>query len=200
MRRVLSIALLGLALFVGTLIIPGGRASAEKSAPVEVTNVPLPVTVGNFPAIQSVAGTVGATQSGVWNVRLDNPTPLVGTDFLVLYPDVPGFSCAESNIIARAGAVIETISVRIDAGSSQKPVFGMCGPSDSGTYGTIWVPLQLQSSATPFDRYVGTVTNVHAPIATSTAHAVPFTLLSPPSGYAAQATVTVIGTTPFSQR
>jgi hypothetical protein len=58
----IAIALAGF--FFSTSTVQG-----EKPAPVEVTNIPLPVT-----------GTVGATQSGAWSIGIDsaNNTVLIG--------------------------------------------------------------------------------------------------------------------------
>lgn len=201
MRRVLSAAILGAALFVGTLIIPGGRASAEKTTkttPVEVTNVPLPVTVGNFPATQTVAGTVGATQSGVWNVKLTTPRPFFGSDVLNVSPSGPSSFCTEGNLIALAGTVIETISVRIFVPTGQKAMFGMCVPLSGGGFSDVWVPLQFQMTQeiglSP-DQYVGTVTNLHTPIGTDTAQPVVYYFDRDSYSGLAEAVVTIIGTT-----
>jgi hypothetical protein len=169
MRRVLSVSVIALAVFIGTLIIPGGRVSAVSGPnPVQVTNVPLPVTVGNFPETQRVDGTVSATQSGLWTVQLATPKPFLHIEALNI---VPGSSQSDGgSFVAPAGAVIETISVRIVLPTGQSPEFGMEIPPDSGLndLGFFLVPLQFQIQMKDGQStYVGTVTNVHAPIATT---------------------------------
>jgi hypothetical protein len=136
--------------FVGTLVTPGGRASAEKvSDPVEVTNLPLPVKI--------------------------LPRPFVGREELTL-PDGSGGASGDGSFVAPAGAVIETINVQIVLPSGQQPVFAMQVPSDNGTtVGIIRVPLQFQATLSGLtDVYVGTVTNVRAPMGTVTARPVNF--------------------------
>jgi hypothetical protein len=59
---VMTIIVIGIA---ATALQPTRTASAAGSAPVLVTNTPLPVTVQGT---ASVSGTVNATQTGTWNV------------------------------------------------------------------------------------------------------------------------------------
>jgi len=202
MRRAIPLLIIGAAVAVGTLIIPGGRASAEKTTPVEVTNIPLPVTVGNFPAIQSVAGTVGATQSGVWNVKLTTPRPFVGFDVIEL-PDTVFYKSCDGQRVAPAGTIVETISVRTVMPGGQKAIFGMCSMNETqgGSLGTVYVPLQLQVqfpgtfNNPAVDSYVGTLTNVHIPIgAGSAAQPARFDFQRDSSSGPAAAVVSYVGT------
>ena len=192
MRRAIPILIVGAAITVGTLIIPGGRASAEKAAAVEVTNIPLPVAVGNFPATQTVAGTVGAAQSGVWNVRLADKKPFIGHETLVI--DTGG-TIGDGSFVAPAGAVVETITVQIEVYKGQQPMFGMEIPSEGGQGGgTVWVPMQFQLFDGGIgDWYVGTVTNLHIPMGTITPQPVYFDFLRSGSAGEAAAWVTVLG-------
>jgi len=195
MRRMFSVAVLGAAVFVGTLITPGGRASAEKAAdPVLVTNVPLPVTVGNFPAMQTVAGTLGVTQSGVWTVNLASPRPFTGRETYTI-PDGAFGVAGGGTFVAPPNAAIETISVHVLLPVGQKPVASMLLPDDTGrTIGVVWVSLQFQTNNPAGDEYVGTVTNLHSPMgATTPARQVNFEIDRDGNSGIAIAQVTVIG-------
>ncbi len=78
-------------LTVALSLVPSKPVGAMGSAPVTVTNTPLPVqgtvNVGNTPSVNvanaavPVQGTVGAMQSGAWNVGITN-TPSVNVSSL----------------------------------------------------------------------------------------------------------------------
>jgi hypothetical protein len=169
MRRVVSIAVLGAAALVGTLLVPGGRASADKVAdPVEVTNVPLPVTVGNFPETQRVGGTVGAVQSGAWTINVGTPKPFTGRELYTIPEGLFGVA-GGGTFVAPPNAAIETISVGVFLPTGQKPAISMFVPGDNGgAVGTLWIPLQFQANFSGNDQYVGTLTNLHAPMGNTT--------------------------------
>jgi hypothetical protein len=147
MRRGLSVVIFGATVLIGTLILPGERVSADKvEDSVVVTNVPLPVTVGNFPA---------------------SPRPFTGRDTYTIPDEAFGVS-GGGTFVAPENATIETITARIVLPAGQKPVLGMFLPDDTGRIvGTVWVPLQFQASSPGGDHYVGTVTNAHAPMGTT---------------------------------
>lgn len=169
MRRVVSIAVLGAVVLVGTLLVPGGRASADKVVdPVEVTNVPLPVTVGNFPETQRVGGTVGALQSGAWTVKVATPKPFTGRELYTIPDGLFGVT-GGGTFVAPPNAAIETISVGVFLPTGQKPAVSMFVPADSGEVaGVLWIPLQFQANFSGLDQYVGTLTDLHAPMGNTT--------------------------------
>ena len=112
MKRSSKLMLLGLGLFViGAMIVPP-HSQSSGAAPVMVTNTPLPVqgTVGvnNFPASQTVNGTVNVSNTPSVNVAntptvnlasgssfnvsnpqdsQSNPAPLITFDAAQLYED-----------------------------------------------------------------------------------------------------------------
>jgi hypothetical protein len=167
MRRIFSVAVIAVAVIVGALIIPGGRISAANPDPVQVTNVPLPVTVGNFPETVRVGGTVGAAQSGPWavqqsgpwTVNLSSPTPLVYHQLLIIQAGDVNVDSAP--VAAPAGAIIETVSIEVSLPTGQRGRFFMRMYDENGKpIGLIFVPLQFELSEGGFDNYVGTLTNL----------------------------------------
>jgi hypothetical protein len=68
-------------LTVALSLVPRKPAGAAGSAPVTVTNTPLPVTLQGT---GSIAGNVSASQSGAWNVGISNagtsPVPVRDMD------------------------------------------------------------------------------------------------------------------------
>jgi hypothetical protein len=66
---------------VALSLVPSKPAGAAGSAPVTVTNTPLPVTLQGT---GSIAGNVSASQSGAWNVGISNagtsPVPVRDMD------------------------------------------------------------------------------------------------------------------------
>jgi hypothetical protein len=179
-------------------MVPGGRASVNKVAdPVEVTNVPLPVTVGNFPEVQRVGGTVASTQSGAWTVNVANPEPFTGRELYTIPDGVFGVS-GGGTFVAPPNAIIETISVSIVIPTGQKPALTMFLPNDSGAaVGTVSVPLQFQADFPGGDRYVATVTGLHAPMGeTPLGRTVNFEFERNATAGPAFAHVTVIGIPP----
>jgi hypothetical protein len=170
MKRMFSVAVIAVAVIVGALIIPGGRISAANPDPVQVTNVPLPVTVGNFPETVRVGGTVSAAQSGPWAVQQSGPwTVEVASPkrfhqrkFLNILTLEDG---AQADVLMPDGAVIETISVNLHMPPGQRPKFGMAlwdqnGIANGVANGAIHVPVQFQTSSNGVDFYCGTLTNL----------------------------------------
>ena len=156
------------AVLLGTLIIPGGRISAANPDPVQVTNVPLPVTVGNFPETVRVGGTVTAAQSGPWAVQQS------GTWTMQVAPAKRFhqrkmmnivLDSAEADFLVPEGAVIETVSVLLHMPPGQRPMFGIAlwdqnGIANGVANGAIHVPVQFQTSSNGIDFYSGTLTNL----------------------------------------
>lgn len=174
MRRALSVGAFGAAVFIGTLITPGGRASADKTAdPVLVTNVPLPVAVASLPA---------------------SPRPFSGRESYIISDGQFGVS-GGGTFTAPPNSVIETISVHVLVPAGQKPSASLLVPDDTGRIvASIWVPLQLQGNSPAGDEYVGTLTNVHSPMgSTSAGRQVNFEIDRDSSSGVAAAQTTVIG-------
>jgi hypothetical protein len=118
--------LFGLGLFLLAVMVAPPPSHSSGSAPVRVTNTPLPVqgTVGvnNFPANQTVSGTVNVGNfPSASSVQLSNaassPVPIrdvdssgqfyFGADCFMYETDV---NCVLLNVPSTANAVIETIS------------------------------------------------------------------------------------------
>jgi hypothetical protein len=103
----------GLTLFVvavGVLTTPEARTvQASGTAPVEVRNTPLPVTLSG---LGQIAGTVGASQSGVWNVGITSlPAVQLAPGTVVAVEDTTGHPFAIELCTGCGGAHATTLPV-----------------------------------------------------------------------------------------
>jgi hypothetical protein len=122
------------------LLVPAPHVAAEKPTPVQVTNVPLAVTV---------------------------PRPFAGRGFYEFHDGQPQTGGAVFS--APANSVIETISVQVTLPAGQKPSALMLLPNDTGqVVGFLCVPVQFQRGIAGYDVYVGTLTNAHVPMGSTT--------------------------------
>lgn len=171
LTRILLMAVSFSLFAIGFGSLAGRPAVASGSAPVMVTNTPLPVQgmigVNNFPTNQAVSGTVNVgnfppvqpvsfSNSGaspLYVRDVDGPAhhPFAAAD---VCQSSPGFSCSDSAISVPSGTelVIETVGVSVTTASGLRPVVAFAATTN-GTSAQFPLPLTFRGTTNGIDEY-----------------------------------------------
>jgi hypothetical protein len=177
-----SLAAIAMLAFPVLAVSAAPTTSPHRSAAVSVPSIPVAVTNGSANPVPTqaqgttnIAGTVGATQNGTWNVNVGSLPPVTGSVSVSNSPDQPlsvlgaapaqtlwafkDFADNESTspndanvavftVPAGKIAVIETVSAAITSDNpNQIPELQVYAFDGTTTYGGAWIALQNEGTS-----------------------------------------------------